>query len=100
VAERRFALLTLSLARGLDRRDVLLALTAGVSGIWAGQFSFPALARRGRRKKERKRLRKQCKKQCKRVQRDCLFVCRNLGNPADVCHPRCATARRGCRRGC
>ena len=24
----------------------------------------------------------------------------NLGNPDDVCHPQCATARHGCRRGC
>jgi hypothetical protein len=97
---RRFDLCLVSLARSLDRRGVLLALTAGVSAAVAGGLPGPAPARRGRRKKERKRLRKQCKRQCKRVQRDCLFVCRNLGNPDDVCHPRCATARRGCRRGC
>ena len=100
MAERRFALLTIILSRGLDRRGALLTLTAGVSGVVAGYVPISGLARRGRRKKERKRLRKQCKKLCKQVQRDCLFVCRNLVNPDDVCHPRCATARRGCRRGC
>ena len=100
MAEWRFDRLTISLARRLGRRGALLTLTAGVSGIVAGHVPISGLAGRGRRKKERKRLRKQCKKQCKRVQRDCLFVCRNLGNPDDVCHPQCATARRGCRRGC
>lgn len=89
--------LTLFRYRGFGRRRVLRALAAGAS-VLAGSLS--GLARRGRRKTERKRLRKPCKKQCKHVQRDCLYVCRNLGNPADVCHPQCATARRGCRRGC
>jgi hypothetical protein len=99
MSERRFDLLAVSLSRRLDRRSVLLVLAGGLSAVASG-VSSPILARRGRRKTERKRLRKQCKQQCKRVQRDCLDVCRNLGNPDDVCHPRCATARRGCRRGC
>jgi hypothetical protein len=100
VAERRVAVLSITLSSGVARRGALLALMASVSGIVAGRFPSLGLARRGRRKKERKRLRRQCKKQCKQVQRDCLFVCRNLGNPDDVCHPQCATARHGCRRGC
>ncbi len=87
--------LTPLLSRCPDRRKVLLALASGFIAAIPGGPS-PGLARRGRRKTERKRLRKQCK----HVQRDCLSVCRNLGNPADVCHPQCATARRGCRRGC
>ena len=99
MSERRFDLLAVSLSRRLDRRGVVLALAAGLGAVAAG-VPRPVLARLGRRKTERKRLRKQCKQQCKRVQRDCLHVCRNLGNPDDVCHPRCATARRGCRRGC
>ena len=95
----RFDRLTVLLGRRLGRRTLLLALAAGfIAAIPAGPS--PGLARRGRRKTQRKRLRKQCKKQCNHVQRDCLYVCRNLGNPDDVCHPQCATARRGCRRGC
>lgn len=93
-----FDRLTVLLGRRLGRR-VLPALAAGLGAAAAGA-ARPGLARHGRRKKERKRLRKQCKTQCKHVQRDCLHVCRNLGNPDDVCPPQCATARRGCRRGC
>ena len=83
-----------------NRRRTMQAAIAAAIATLAGALPRPGLARHGRRKKERQRLRKQCKRQCKHVQRDCLFVCRNLGNPDDVCHPRCATARRGCRRGC
>lgn len=99
MTERRFVMLAGFLSRGLGRRGALLALVAGLSAPASG-IPSPGLARRGRRKNERQRLRTQCKKQCKHVQRDCLFVCRTLGNADDVCHPQCATARRGCRRGC
>jgi hypothetical protein len=81
------------------RSTVQAAVVAAIAALVAA-LPRPGLARRGRPKKERQRLRKQCKNQCKHVQRDCLFVCRNLGNPDDVCNPQCATARRGCRRGC
>ena len=97
------------LARLIPRRDALRALTA-LLGIGAGTAiqANPASGRKGHHHHHhrhnhhnpRKRLRHQCTKMCKRVQRDCLYVCQNLGNPDEICNPQCSIARQSCRQGC
>ena len=72
------------------RREALRALFVllGIGTLEATQGD-PVSGREGRHKHRhrrhrhnpRKRLRHQCKKMCKRVQRNCLYVCQNLGNP-------------------
>ena len=96
-------------ARLARRRAALRALAALLGmGAFAAAQGDPVSGRKGhhhhhhrrQRHNPRKRLRHQCTKMCKRVQRDCLYVCQNLGNPDEICNPQCTIARQSCRQGC
>jgi hypothetical protein len=90
----------------IDRRDVLRGLAALLGGSVTPGLARFSVAGKGRHhhhgnpRNPRKRLRQQCRKECKGVKRNCLDLCHTQGYDDDICHPRCAIAKRSCRQGC